>query len=129
MVSVSMRIYSQHRPIKIYVARRAPMPAELASGLHMKEHGINSAVTIESSYEDSEDKILSLDEINRVRSQIVWNPHIPLFYDSLTIQSSNSVLIRRTTKSVMRECELAKSGDRWRIESSTESTIMNGDRQ
>ena len=128
-LSVAMRFYAQHRPIKIYVSRVEPMPAELANGLHMEEHKINSMVTIESSYESSEDKILSPNEINRIRSQIVWNPNIPLFYDSLTIQSSNRILVRRTTKSAVRECQLAKSGDRWRVESTSESTIMNGARQ
>ena len=123
MISASMRIYALHRPIKIYVARRAPIPAELANGLHMEEHKIDPIVTIESGYENSEDKILSPDEIRRIRSQIIWRTDIPLFYDSLTIQSSDRVLIRRTTTSVMRECQLVKSGDRWRVESSTRSML------
>jgi hypothetical protein len=119
----AMKFYAVHRPIKIYVARLAPMPAELADGLHMKEHGINPVVTIESRYENSENKILSLDEIDRMRSQIIWYSIVPPFFDSLTIQSSNRVLVRRTTRSVMQEYQLVKSGDRWSVESSTRRTL------
>jgi hypothetical protein len=120
---IAMKFYAQYRPIKIYVSRVAPMPVELANGLHMKEHGINTMITIESSYENSENKILSLDEIRRIRSQIIWSTDISPFFDSLTIQSSNKVLVRRTTSSVMRQYELVKSGDRWVVESSTRSTL------
>jgi hypothetical protein len=120
---VAMKFYAQYRPVKVYVARLEPMPAELASGLHMKEHGINPIVKIESSYEDSTDKILSPEEIRRIRSQIIWRTDLSPFFDSLTIQSTNKVLVRRTTTSVMREYELVKSGDHWVVESSTRSSI------
>jgi hypothetical protein len=129
LLGLSLRIYTQHRPIKIYVSSVAPMPAELANGLHMEEHKINPMVTIESSYEDSEDKVLSPDEIRHIRSQIMWGSGIPAFYDSLTIQSTNKILVRRTTASVIREYELVKSGDRWILKSSSERTIMNRARQ
>ena len=129
IVFVSMKFYAQYRPIKIYVSSVAPMPAELANGLHMEEHKINPMVTIESSYESSENKILSLDEIRRIRSQIIWKTDISPFFDSLTIQSTNKILVRRTTSAVIREYELEKSGDRWIVKSSSESTIMNRDRQ
>jgi hypothetical protein len=123
MLYLAMKFYAQYRPVKIYVARLAPMPAELANGLHMEEHKINPVVTIESSYEDSEEKILSLDEIRSIRSEIVWHTDISPFFDSLTIQSPSKVMVRRMTKSVLREYELVKSGKNWVVESSTRSTL------
>jgi hypothetical protein len=128
-LSIPVKFYAQYRPIKIYVSRVEPMPSELANGLHMEEHKINPMVTVESSYEKSEDKILSLDEIRHVRSQIVWASGIPTFYDSITIQSTNKVLVRRTTRSVLGEYEMEKSGNRWILKSSDERTIMNPARQ
>jgi hypothetical protein len=129
IISMSMRFYAAHRSIKIYVSHVEPMPAELANGLHIEEHKINPMVTIESSYEDSGDKILSLEEIRHVRSQIMRRSEISLFYDSLTIQSTNKILVRRTTSSVIREYGLEKSGDHWILKKSNESTIMNRARQ
>lgn len=125
LLSFLIKSYARHRPINIYVSHVEPMPTELANGLHMEEHKINPMVTVESSYEESEDKILSLDEIQHIRSQIMWGSGIPAFYDSLTIQSTNKVLVRRTTSSVIEEYELEKSGDRWIVKSSDERTIMN----
>ncbi len=124
-----MKLYAQHRHINIYVSHVEPMPAELANGLHMEEHKINPMVTVESNYEESEDKILSLDEIRHIRSQIMWGSGAPSFYDSLVIQSTNKVLIRRTTPSVVWEYPLEKSGDRWIVKNSSESIIMNRARQ
>jgi hypothetical protein len=120
---VGMRFYAQYRPIKIYVSRVAPMPAELASGLHMEEHKIDPMVTIESPYEGAKDKILSMGEIQQIRSQIAWGKSIPPFFDSLTIQSSNKVLIRRTKNDKMDEYQLVKEDDRWVIDSSTRTTV------
>lgn len=119
LIYLGMRLYAQYRPIHIYVSRIAPMPAELAAGLHMEEHKIDPMVKIESPYEGAEDKKLSMEEIRRIRSQIAWSKAVPSFIDSLTIQSSGRVLARRTTGSVMHEYQLVKAGDHWEIESAT----------
>jgi hypothetical protein len=120
---VGMRFYAQFRPIKIYVSRVEPMPAELASGLHMEEHKIDPMVTIESPYESAKDKILSMDEIRQIRSQIAWSKSISPLFDSLTIQGSNKVLIRRMNSNKMDEYQLVKEGDRWVVEGSTHTTV------
>ena len=113
---LGLRLYAQYRHVELYVARVAPMPQELASGLHMEEHRINPMVVIETPYERAEDKVLPLEEIRRLRSQIAWSSAMPALIDSLTIQSPTRALARRTTKRVMVEYQLAKSGDRWWIE-------------
>jgi hypothetical protein len=122
---LGLKLYAQYRPVKIYVSRVAPMPAELAAGLHMQEHKMDPMVTIETPYESAENKILSEEEIRLLRRQIAWNGLASPFFDSLTIQSSNSVLIRRTTSRYRLECELARSGNRWSVTHSTRSFIGN----
>jgi hypothetical protein len=101
------------------------MPAELAAGLHMEEHKINPAVTIESPYESAPEKILSEAELRRVRSAIAWNSQIPAFIDSLSIESPTRVLARRATRRVMLEYQLVKRGRRWTIESATRNEIAH----
>jgi hypothetical protein len=119
---LGLRLYAQYRHIDVFVARVAPMPQELASGLHMREHRINPLVRIDTPYDEAEDKKLSLDEIRRLRSQIAWSR--AAFIDSITIQSPTRVLARRTTRRVMLEYELTKRGDRWSVENATRSEIQ-----
>src|SRR6185503_4045817 len=71
------RFYAQFRHVDVYVISAAPMTAELATGLHMEEHKIAPAVTIESPYETAADKILSPAELRRVPSAIAWNSAMP----------------------------------------------------
>jgi hypothetical protein len=123
-IYVGLHFYAQYRHVDVYFMRSAPMPAELASGLHMQEHKIDPTVTIESPYETAADKILSPAELGRVRSAIAWNSEIPAFIDSLSIQSATRVLARRTTSRRMLEYQLVKRGNRWRIESVTLSEIV-----
>jgi hypothetical protein len=124
---VGARLYSQYRPIKIYVSRTAPIPAELANGLHMEEHKIDSMVKIESPYENVSEKILSMEEIRRIRSQIAWSKEISPFYDSLTIQSSERVKIRRMTSRTMYEYQHLKQGDKWVLETVARGIIDRGE--
>ena len=121
---LGMRFYAQYCHVDVYVARVAPMPQELASGLHMEEHRIDPMVTIETPYERAEDKILPLDEIHRLRSQIAWSRTMPALIDSLTIQSPTSVLARRITKRVMLEYHLTKRGDKWGIQDAKRSELQ-----
>jgi hypothetical protein len=121
---LGLRLYAQYRHVDIYVARVAPMPQELASGLHMEEHRISPTVTIETPYERAENKLVPLDEIGRLRSQIAWSSAMPALIDSLTIQSPTSALARRTTKRVMVEYQLAKRGDRWWIQDAKRSELQ-----
>ncbi len=79
VIYFGLHFYAQYRHVNVYVMRSAPMPAELASGLHMEEHKIDPTVTIESPYETAADKILSPAELGRVRSAIAWNSEIPAF--------------------------------------------------
>jgi hypothetical protein len=37
LVYFGLRFYAQFRPVDVFVGRVAPMPAELAAGLHMEE--------------------------------------------------------------------------------------------
>ncbi|MEJ0089037.1 MAG: hypothetical protein WDM80_04690 [Limisphaerales bacterium] len=123
VIYFGMIFYSQYRPIKIYVSRIAPMPTELANGLQMEEHKIDPMVKIESPYENASEKILSMEEIRRLRSQIAWSKEISPFYDSLTIQSSERVQIRRMTSRTMYEYQLLKQGDKWVLETATHVMI------
>lgn len=121
---LGLRFYAQYCHVDVYVARVAPMPQELASGLHIEEHRIDPTVTIETPYERAEEKILPLDEIHRLRSQIAWSRTMPSLIDSITIQSPTSVLARRTTKRVMLEYHLTKRGDKWEIQDAKRSEIQ-----
>ncbi len=121
---LGLRLYAQYRHVDLYVARVAPMPQELASGLHLEEHGINPMVTIETPYERAEDKVLPMDEIRRLRSQIAWSSAMPPLIDSLTIQSPTRALARRTTKRVMLEYQLAKSEGRWWIQDAKRTELQ-----
>jgi hypothetical protein len=121
---LGLRLYAQYCHVDLYVARIAPMPQELASGLHMEEHRIDPMVTIETPYATAEDKVLPLDEIRRLRSQIAWSHAMPSLIDSLTIQSPTRVLARRTTKRVMLEYQLTKRGDKWGIQGVKRSELQ-----
>lgn len=124
VIYLGVRCYLQYRPIKIYVVRVAPMPAELANGLHMEEHKINPMVRIESPYEGSEEKIPSMEEIRRIRSQIAWSWNISPVIDALIVQAPDRVMARHTTARFIQEYQLVKEGDHWAIESATRSEIV-----
>ena len=126
---LGLRLFAQCRHVDVYVSRQAPMPAELAAGLHVEEHKIGRTVTIESPYESATDKIMSAAEISRLRSAMAWSKGMPVFIDSLRIQSPTCVLARRTTSRVMLEYQLAKHGDQWVIESATRSELGGGTAQ
>lgn len=68
-----MRWYAQLCHINIYVSRNAPMPAELAAGLHIKEHGISETARIDSPCDRAENKMRSLQKIAQIRSKLAWN--------------------------------------------------------
>jgi hypothetical protein len=123
VVYFALRFYAQFRHVDVYVSRVAPMPAELASGLHMEEHKIDPMVRIESPYESAIEKLLPPQEIGRLRRAIAWSRSMPSFIDSLTILSPSNVVARQTSKSVMREYRLIKDGDRWMIESATRQQV------
>lgn len=93
------------------------MPTELSEKLHIEEHKIEPEVKIESPYENAADKVVSIEEIRRIRSQIVWGGLMPPLIDSLTVQSTTRVLARRVTSRLLIEYQLAKEGDRWVIKS------------
>jgi hypothetical protein len=119
-----LRLFAQYRHVEIYVARSAPIPQELAAGLHMQEHGIDQMVTIETPYDQAKEKKLSIEEIQRLRSQIAWSGSMPAFIDSLTIQSPTRALARRTTSRAMLEYQLVRTGDQWWIQDATRSQIQ-----
>jgi hypothetical protein len=121
---LGLRFYAQYRPVDIYVSQTAPMPKELAAGLHMEEHKINPMATIETPYERAADKKLSMEEIHRLRSQIAWSRAMPPLVDSLTIQSRTQVLARHTTRRFMLEYQLVKREGQWLIENATRSEIQ-----
>src|ERR1041385_546970 len=83
---LGLRLFAQYRHVDVYVSRQAPMPAELAAGLHMEEHRIDPTVTIESPYDSAPEKILTPAEIRKLRSAIAWSSAMPAFIDSLSIQ-------------------------------------------
>ena len=122
-VLVTMKLYSQYRHIDIFVSRVAPMPAELANGLHMEEHKINPSVRIESPYDTTEEKILSMNEIRQIRSRITWGSMVSPLIDSLTIQDPTNVIARRTTSRSMTEYHLVKLNGKWTIKDITQSEI------
>jgi hypothetical protein len=120
-----MKLYAQHRRIEIFVSRTAPMPKELAAGLHMQEHGISSSVTIESPYAQAEDQIISMEEIGKIRSSLVWSTRTPILVDALVIHSTNHVSTRRTTARHLEECEIMKEGNEWVVKSATRTDLPN----
>jgi hypothetical protein len=122
------KFYAQHRRIEILVSRTAAMPYELAAGLHMKEHGIGPMVTIESSYAKAEDKIISMDEIGKIRSSLAWGVRTPILIDTLIIHSTNRVSTRRTTRRYLEECEVVKEGNEWVIKAGTKTDLPNATR-
>ena len=112
-VYLGIKVYALNRPVKIYVGRLELLSPSLSTNLHMKEHGIHPVIRIESPYEQAEDKMLAPDEIRQLRRQIVWNNLTPtfFFFDSLTIQDSNHVIVRRMRH--FSEYQLARSGSKW----------------
>src|SRR5262245_45876885 len=84
VVLFGLKFYAQYRHVDVFVSRSAPMPAELATGLHMEEHRISPTVRIESPYDRASEKILSPAEIRHLRKVIAWNNAMPAFIDSLT---------------------------------------------
>jgi len=117
-----LRLYAQYRPINIYVSRKAPMPAELAEGLHIEKHKISPVVTVESPYESAPDKILTEAEIKRLRRIVAWSRGMPPFIDTLVIESPTRVVARRETSRVFAEYHLAKRDKRWILQGSTTSS-------
>lgn len=117
------KFYAQHRHIEIFVSRTAPMPDELAAGLHMKEHGIDPNVTIESPYAKAEDKIIPMEEIGKIRSSLAWSVTTPILIDALIIHSPNHVSTRRNTPRYLEECEVVKAGKEWVIKSGTRTDL------
>src|SRR5438105_2629192 len=120
---LSLRLYAQFRHVDVYVSRIAPMPAQLAAGLHMEEHKINPMVTIESRYDSVDNKPLSLQEIRRVRAAIAWSGAVPAFIDSLTIVNPTNLVARQNNKNSVREYELVKEQDRWTIVRATRQPV------
>jgi hypothetical protein len=121
---LGLRLYAQYRPVDIYVSQVAPMPKELAAGLHMEEHKISPVVTVETPYSRAEHKMLSMDEVRRLRTQLAWNGTMPALVDSLTIRSSTQVLARRMTRRYLIEYELVRRGSAWFVESKTRNEIQ-----
>ncbi len=122
-VFLGMRLYAQLCHINIYVSRNVPMPAELAAGLHMKEHGISETVRIDSPYDRAENKMLSLQEIGQIRSKLAWSKSAPILIDSLFILSSNHVATRRQTSRFIEECDIVKENNEWVIKSGTRTDV------
>jgi hypothetical protein len=122
-VFLGMKFYAQYRHIDLYVIRTASMPTELSEKLHIEEHKIEPVVTIESPYENASDKVISIEEIRRIRSQIAWGGLMPPLIDSLTVQSTTRVLARRVTSRLLIEYQLAKEGNRWVIKSAERGNI------
>jgi hypothetical protein len=120
---IALRFYAQFRHVDVFVARLAPMPAELAAGLHMEEHRIDPTVRIESPYDSATDKILPPNEIRRLRTSIAWSSTMSPFIDSLTILSPSNVLARQSGRKYMREYQLAKQGDHWVIVRATRTQV------
>lgn len=125
VILFGMKFYAQHRRIAIFVSRTAPMPEELAAGLHMREHGINSVVTIESTYAQAEDKVISMEEIGKIRSSLAWSTRTPILVDALVIHSTNRVSTRRTTARYLEECEIVKEDNKWVVKSGTRTGLPN----
>ena len=123
LVYFGLRFYAQFRHVDVFVSRLAPMPAELAAGLHMKEHNISPTVTIESPYDTATDKLLSPDEIRHLRTSIAWGSTVSPFIDSLTILSTSNVVARQNGKRYLREYQLAREGDHWVIVSARRSPL------
>lgn len=124
LLYVGGKFYAQYHHVDVFVSRLAPMPKELAAGLHMKEHGISSTVQIDSPYETAENKVLSPEEIRRIRFKLAWSTKMPVFVDALYIQSSNQVASRRTTRRFVEECEIIKENGEWRIKRGTRTEIQ-----
>lgn len=120
LVYLGLRFYAQFRHVDVYVSRAAPMPAELASGLHMEEHKIDPMVNIETPYEKAPDKILPPDEIARLRRAVAWGTLAP-FIDSLTILNPTNVVARKFSKNSIREYWLVMEDGHWTIERETRS--------
>lgn len=120
-----MKFYAEYRPIKIYVSRTAQMPAELSSQLHMEEHQINPVIAIESLYQNAEDKILSMDEVRKIRSFLAWKFSPPILIEDLVIHSTNRVSTRRTTSKFLEEREIYKEDNQWVIKLNTRSDLEN----
>ena len=115
LVFFGLRFYAQFRHVDVFVARVAPMPAELAAGLHTEEHKIDPTVRIETPYDKASDKILPPEEIRSLRTSIAWSSTMPAFIDSLTILSVSNVVARQNGRSYMQEFLLAKEGKNWVI--------------
>lgn len=124
LVYFSLRFYAQFRHVDVFVGRVAPIPPELAAGLHMEEHKIKPTVRIESPYDRATDKILPMEEIRRLRTSIAWSGTMPAFINSLTILSTSNVVARQNSKTSMREYQLTKEGDHWVIVSSRRSQVQ-----
>ena len=101
-----LRLFAQYRHVDVYVSRQAPMPAELAAGLHVEEHKIDRTVTIESPYDSATDKILTTAEIRRLRSAIAWSkasyPRVMVLPDSAAFEIAEQFLQTRAFDSALR---------------------------
>ena len=124
-IIIGMKFYAQHCHVEIYVSRNAPMPTELAAGLHMEEHGISSVVRIDSLYEMATDKVISVEDIRQIRSKLAWSKTMPVLVDAIIIQSTNRVSTRRITRRFLEECELVKENAEWIIKSGTRTDAQN----
>jgi hypothetical protein len=125
LLYVGLRFYAQFRHVDVYVGRMAPMPAELAAGLHMADHRINSNVRIDSPYDSASETILSPQEIRRLRRALAWSRATPPLIDSLIILSPTNVEARRITKRFMSEYQLVKHEDRWIIKSAKRTGVQH----
>jgi hypothetical protein len=99
------------------------MPAELAAGLPMEEHKIDSMVTIETPYDNAAEKHLPWTEIRRLRTTLAWSGTMPALIDSLTILSPTNVVARRNTTSSIHEYRLTKQVNGWVIEGVTRQQV------
>ena len=125
VIYFGMRFYVQYRPVNVLVSRTEQMPVELANGLHMEEHKISPIIQIESPYESTKDKMLSMEEIRTIRAKLAWSKTMPVVVDLLIIRSTNQVQTRRFTRRFIEECELVKVGSEWSIKSGTRTEVKS----
>jgi hypothetical protein len=116
---VGLRLYAQYGPVPVYVSHEVLVAAKGAAGLDVDK---NDRRLIQYPYESATNKVLSVEELRRVRATLARGSK-PVFVDLLVILDAEHVIAARYTKRAMIKYELSKVKGEWRIE--TRSVVQH----
>lgn len=113
---LGLKLYGQHRAVTVYVQQFRPMPAALAKNLPLKKQRLLPLLMTDVLYAQASHKILSPEEIARVRAALAWSGPGLNWVDTIHIQSPAIVWAEKKSGLDQGRIYLIKYETGWRRE-------------